>query len=329
MDKKRRNFIKKLPFSMLLPGYILNSFSSELLSMSSIPDFPKSDYQNKNIEELYKKAMVIDGLVIPRGWNEDSFKALLESGYTGFGASLSSGNLEVALKALADWHKRIEDNSDKLIYAQTKADFIRAKEENKSAILMGFQNGTMIEKSIDNINIRRRYMNAFKQLQEPVILDLRFCTGGDANTSFYILCHFFRDGIEMFEMMRRNVEPNIFISASVNTNYDELNVINKYYGKLKVLVNGYSYSASEIIAKTLQVHKRAKVYGSKTPGVTNTCHHVPIEPLMIQMPIAIYVDSITKKPFENIGVFPDYDVTSDEYIKTIYDEVAPNTFKSY
>jgi membrane dipeptidase len=152
MDKKRRNFIKKLPFSMLLPGYILNSFSSELLSMSSIPDFPKSDYQNKNIEELYKKAMVIDGLVIPRGWNEDSFKALLESGYTGFGASLSSGNLEVALKALADWHKRIEDNSDKLIYAQTKADFIRAKEENKSAILMGFQNGTMIEKSIDNIN---------------------------------------------------------------------------------------------------------------------------------------------------------------------------------
>lgn len=183
--------------------------------------------------------------------------------------------------------------------------------------------------SIDNINIRRRYMNAFKQLQEPVILDLRFCTGGDANTSFYILCHFFRDGIEMFEMMRRNVEPNIFISASVNTNYDELNVINKYYGKLKVLVNGYSYSASEIIAKTLQVHKRAKVYGSKTPGVTNTCHHVPIEPLMIQMPIAIYVDSITKKPFENIGVFPDYDVTSDEYIKTIYDEVAPNTFKSY
>ena len=100
----------------------------------------------------YIKAIIIDGLVIPRGWNQDSFKALVTSGYTGFGASLASKNLETALRALGDWQKRIGNHQDKLLHAKTSADFIRAKKENKTAILFGFQNATMIEKSIDNID---------------------------------------------------------------------------------------------------------------------------------------------------------------------------------
>ncbi|WP_158974929.1 dipeptidase [Cellulophaga sp. L1A9] len=107
---------------------------------------------DKKIEKLYKEAIVIDGLIIPRGWNEESFKALDQSGYTGFGASLASGNLNVALASLAEWQKRIKDNPDKLLLATSADDFIRAKKENKTAAFLGFQNATMIEKSIDNID---------------------------------------------------------------------------------------------------------------------------------------------------------------------------------
>jgi membrane dipeptidase len=152
MDKKRRDFLKKLPFSMLLPGAVLNSLSSELSSPVSFDDQLAFELRENNIDELYKKAIIIDGLVIPRGWNQDSFKALVTSGYTGFGASLASKNLETALRALGDWQKRIGNHQDKLLHAKTSADFIRAKKENKTAILFGFQNATMIEKSIDNID---------------------------------------------------------------------------------------------------------------------------------------------------------------------------------
>ncbi|WP_372752430.1 dipeptidase [Mariniflexile sp.] len=152
MEKKRRDFIKKLPFGLLLPGYVLNSFSSELVSMDGLSAGISYDYNQKHIDKLYKNAIVIDGLIIPRGWDEASFRALKESGYTGMSISLESGNLNVALKSLAEWQKRIKDNPDKLIYATSAADFVQAKKENKAAVLLGFQNATMIEKSIDNIN---------------------------------------------------------------------------------------------------------------------------------------------------------------------------------
>ncbi len=143
-----------LSLGIVLPGQVAYSFSSILESMPPMDtQLGKCDINmDKNkIEELYKNAIVVDGLTIPRGWNEASFRALDESGYTGFCASLSSGNLKVAMASLAEWRDRIDDNTEKLIYATSADDFVKAKKENKTAVLFGFQNATMIEKSIDNI----------------------------------------------------------------------------------------------------------------------------------------------------------------------------------
>jgi len=107
---------------------------------------------HNGIHKLYKEAIVIDGLIIPRGWDNQSFESLSKSGYTGFCASLASANLTVALEALEAWNKRIDDNPERLVQAKGANDFIRAKKENKAAILFGFQNATMIEKSIDNLD---------------------------------------------------------------------------------------------------------------------------------------------------------------------------------
>ena len=155
MDKNRRNLIKILSIGALFPGQSANALSDILKSISFNQPLSNdlfSDLQKMNIDKLYKNAVVIDGLVIPKGWNEESFKALALSGYTGFGTSLSSGNLKMALESLAEWRHRINENPDKLIYATSADDFIKAKNEDKAAVLLGFQNATMIEKSIDNIN---------------------------------------------------------------------------------------------------------------------------------------------------------------------------------
>ena len=156
MPINRRDFAKILPVSTLLLGDFLSSYaattsSSNTPSKTSV-NLP-SNLPQKDIDKLYDEAIIIDGIIIPRGWNQDSFTALSKSGYTGFNASLNSRNLETAINSLTEWQMRIKENPDRLIYAQSADDFIQAKKENKVAVVMGFQNATMMEKSIDNLDI--------------------------------------------------------------------------------------------------------------------------------------------------------------------------------
>lgn len=148
MNIKRRNLLKTLPLGALFPWQLVNNIvgGADKQYLQLTPEL------QQDVDQLYKQAIVIDGLVIPRGWDEDSFKTLAKSGYTGFNASLASRDLKVALASLADWRNRVKENSDKLIHATTADDFVKAKKENKAAVMFGFQNATMIEKSIDNIN---------------------------------------------------------------------------------------------------------------------------------------------------------------------------------
>lgn len=148
MNNKRRNLLKALPFGALFPWQVVEGF----VPSQGLNELTSATAAQQNIDELFAKATVIDGLVIPRGWDEDSFAALAKSGYAGFNASLNSRNLEIALASLEEWKKRIAENPDRLLHATRSNDFVKAKKEKKVAVMFGFQNATMIEKSIDNID---------------------------------------------------------------------------------------------------------------------------------------------------------------------------------
>lgn len=144
-----------LSFGAVLPGQVLSGFytATNPHADKQIPfDVFESALSEEDIDQIYKKAIVIDGLIIARGWNEDSFKALDRSGYTGFNASVDSGNLAKGLKNLEEWQQRIKENSNRLLLATRADDFIKAKKENKAAIMLGFQNTTMIGNTIDNVD---------------------------------------------------------------------------------------------------------------------------------------------------------------------------------
>ena len=147
MSISRRNFAKMLPLGALIPQQVF----SNLVGGDANHLAPASLYSK--IDELYDKAIVIDGIVITRNWDEVADEALAKSGYTGFNASLDSGSLKRALASLSDWHMRIKANPDRFITATSANDFIRAKAEGKAAVMMGFQNTTPLEKSIDNMDI--------------------------------------------------------------------------------------------------------------------------------------------------------------------------------
>ena len=156
MDLKRRDFLKIMPLSVLLQGLPADvNLDTVHNNSTAIPLQPKvRNPQNSNqIDQIYKNAIVIDALVTTSDWNEKSYEAVEQSGYTGIQTSLPSENLEAALKALTDWGQRIQDNTDKLIMAASAVDFERAKQEGKMAVMFGFQNATMIENSVDNFDI--------------------------------------------------------------------------------------------------------------------------------------------------------------------------------
>ena len=168
MPIKRRDFVKMLPVSALLPETILNSFgfrNDVFEPADSINHTNKRLAPSiKEIDKIYDKAIVIDGLIITRNWGQKSFEALKKSGYTGFHASLDSGDLKSALKGLEEWQNRIKENPDKFIYVTSAEDCIKAKKENKVSVLLGFQNATMIEKSIDNLDILYKAGTRWMQL---------------------------------------------------------------------------------------------------------------------------------------------------------------------
>lgn len=104
-------------------------------------------------EDIYDDAIIIDGLIIGRNWDEDSFEALDRTGYTGFNVSLDSFTFNRALLSLVDWKQRVDAHPDKLIHATSADDFEQAKKENKAAVLFGFQNSRMINNDLDNLDI--------------------------------------------------------------------------------------------------------------------------------------------------------------------------------
>ncbi|WP_405415177.1 dipeptidase [Maribacter sp. Asnod1-A12] len=153
MDTQRRNLAKLLSLGALFPAQAAYSLNNILESIPA--DSSRQLLQTlgeKGIEKLFKKAVVYDGLVISRNWNEDSFKALAESGYTGFNASLDSGKLEKSLKSIEEWKQIISNNPDRLLLTKSADDIVTAKKEDKVAVMLGFQSSRMLEGTIKNLD---------------------------------------------------------------------------------------------------------------------------------------------------------------------------------
>ena len=102
--------------------------------------------------DFYDNALVIDTLSFLREWDDAELGALRATGYAGIVESLSNKDLQTAIDALLDYRKRVAEHSDKLIIALAAEDFPRAKRSGRVAALMNFQNATMLEGEVDNVD---------------------------------------------------------------------------------------------------------------------------------------------------------------------------------
>jgi membrane dipeptidase len=104
------------------------------------------------IDRLYDEAIVIDALSFGRDWGEEEFAALKAAGYSGIVESLPRDDLKSAIDALMKWRKRAAKHSDKLLIALSASDFERARQSGRTAVLMNFQNATMLEGDTGNVD---------------------------------------------------------------------------------------------------------------------------------------------------------------------------------
>jgi membrane dipeptidase len=118
------------------------------VSMTAIGAAQSADKLNR----LYDNALVIDALSFAHEWDDEEWAAVRKSGYSGIVTSLNRQNLQTAIDELIAWQKRVDEFPDRYMIALEAKDFERAKRAGKLAVMMNFQNATMLGGDVDNVN---------------------------------------------------------------------------------------------------------------------------------------------------------------------------------
>ncbi len=109
-------------------------------------------FARDRLARLYDDALVIDALSFGKDWDEEELAAIAAAGYSGIVESLPRRDLQSAIDALMKWRRRAEEHDGQVMIALTAADFEHAKETGRTAVLMNFQNATMLEGEVDNVD---------------------------------------------------------------------------------------------------------------------------------------------------------------------------------
>lgn len=102
-------------------------------------------------DPLFERAIVVDALSLTE-WTEADRAAWRQSGYTAIHTSLPNRNFRVGMRALEAWQQRFAQHADSLLHCTAAADIERAKRGGKLAVVLGFQNATVIEDDLANLD---------------------------------------------------------------------------------------------------------------------------------------------------------------------------------
>jgi carboxyl-terminal processing protease len=137
---------------------------------------------------------------------------------------------------------------------------------------------------------------------KTLVLDLRGNPGGSVDTLDQIISHLFSSDVKIGNRITRDATKPLIVKC----NHRE-----QFTGKLVVLVDSRSASASEIFARVVQIEKRGIVIGDKTAGAVMEAKHYNYKAGADT--VVFYGASITEadivmadgKSLEHVGVTPD------------------------
>ena len=102
---------------------------------------------------LHDGLIVIDGLIIA-DWSEEVFRDMRKGGLTAANCTCCvwEGFAET-MANIARWNGWFRDHDDLIVKARTTADIRRAKEEGRTAIILGFQNTSAFEDKLGAVQL--------------------------------------------------------------------------------------------------------------------------------------------------------------------------------
>jgi len=138
----RREFLQLAGALAIGEPYVARSFSSA-----------NTDATQGGSDATFDKSIVIDALSADEDWDtpEPIFAAYKKSGLTAIHTSLSNRNFGVAMKDLAAWQARFDRFPDRLLKVLKAADIAEAKKTGRVGVLLGFQNATIVESDVRNL----------------------------------------------------------------------------------------------------------------------------------------------------------------------------------
>jgi hypothetical protein len=146
-----------------------------------------------------------------------------------------------------------------------------------------------------------------------LILDLRACRGGAPEGAAMWCSYFFRDD---------QVHLNDFYERSTGATRQYWTTAHlpapRYVDRpVYVLTSATTFSGGEDVAYTLQAHGRAVIVGETTRGGAHpTARHAVTEHILVTVPTARTINSVTGTNWEGVGVVPDVPVPADQALDT-------------
>ena len=114
------------------------------------------------MSQLHEKLVVIDGLIISK-WGREVFMDMRKGGITAANCTVSVWEgFQQTVNNIIDMRRHIENNKDILSEVRITEDIKQAKSDNKTGIILGFQNAHAFE---DNIG----YVRTFKELGVGIV----------------------------------------------------------------------------------------------------------------------------------------------------------------
>ena len=97
---------------------------------------------------LHKDAIVFDGLIIAN-WSPEVIEDMRRGGLTGANCTCSVWEgFSETMKNIARWNAMFRDHGNQIVKARSVADIRNAKDDDKTAIVLGFQNTSAFEDQI-------------------------------------------------------------------------------------------------------------------------------------------------------------------------------------
>ena len=100
----------------------------------------------------FDRSMVFDALSADEEWNDAVWDAFRRSGVAAIQTSLDNRNLAAALRDLAGWQARFDRHPGRLVKVVDGREFADAKRAGRIAVVLGFQNATMLDGDLRNLD---------------------------------------------------------------------------------------------------------------------------------------------------------------------------------